>query len=227
MPRTPEETVPRIVSDLVDQMLDGTLEPGTKLSTSKIANGINASRLPVREALRELSVLGVVEYLPNRGFRVPPRPTPDKLIALLDVRVLLEPEAHALAAKRASNEEKDAIIEVFGRGSQAESSGAYGTAARLHHQGIRLIVEASHHAELQRALTPLLIRSALHFPSMRAAANHRGWTQHQSSAQAVADSDQMAARLRASQHLQFLRGLIEELGEQELRRPRIRARKRP
>ncbi|MGO1412622.1 MULTISPECIES: GntR family transcriptional regulator [unclassified Microbacterium] len=224
MQRRPEAAVPQITRMIVDQLLDGSLRRGQKLSTARVAEMTNVSRVPVREALRELSVLGVIDYLPNRGFRVPPLPGTLELEALLDVRDLLEPEAHAYAAERATDEEVAAIVDAFERGTLAESAGEYGQAARLHHRGLRAIVDASHHPELQRVLTPLIIRSALHFPAVRAAADAEGLKGHRSSAQAIADRDPEQARLRAQEHLAFLRRLVETVAPDE--RPRVRIRRR-
>ncbi|MGO3032099.1 MAG: GntR family transcriptional regulator [Microbacterium gubbeenense] len=215
--------MPHITRLIVDQLVDGSLRRGDRLSTEHIAEATEVSRAPVREALRELAVLGVVDYVPNRGFRVPPPPKAQDLEALLDVRDMLEPTAHAYAAERATAEEAEAIVRAFERGIAAEFSGDHGQAARLHHQGLRAIVDATHHRELQRVLEPLIIRSALHFPALRAAADTNGLHGHRSSAQAIADRDPEAAKLLAQEHLTFLRRLVGTVTPDA--RPRVRTRR--
>jgi DNA-binding GntR family transcriptional regulator len=52
-------------------MLHGQLKPGVCYSTSRLTHiDIAASRTPVREALQRLEAEGLVEILPQRGFRV-------------------------------------------------------------------------------------------------------------------------------------------------------------
>jgi DNA-binding GntR family transcriptional regulator len=55
---------------LAGRIIDGTIKPGERLVELKIAREFNASQTPVREALRELESLRLVESLPYRGTRV-------------------------------------------------------------------------------------------------------------------------------------------------------------
>jgi DNA-binding GntR family transcriptional regulator len=49
---------------------DRTLEPETLYSELQLAAAMNISRTPVREALIELSREGIIDVVPQRGFRV-------------------------------------------------------------------------------------------------------------------------------------------------------------
>lgn len=46
------------------------LAPGSKVSSTKLAEALSLSRMPIREALSELSRLGLVDILPQRGTYV-------------------------------------------------------------------------------------------------------------------------------------------------------------
>ncbi len=223
--RPREAVVPRIAAIVVDEVLRGRLPRGTKISTARIAEDVGASRIPVREALRELAALGVVEYHPNRGFRVPAAPRADDLLALLDVRALLEPEAHGRAAVAASAEERMAVVAAFERADERHRAGATGAAARLHHAGNLAILDAAHHDELHRALAPAMIRSALLFSALRSPERHEGLAGHLRSARAISAGRADEARLLASEHLGFLREAVAaatiDVSPRARRRPRL------
>jgi DNA-binding GntR family transcriptional regulator len=55
---------------IVSRILDGTTPPGTRLKELALAREFNVSQAPVREALRELEALGLLESEPFRGTRV-------------------------------------------------------------------------------------------------------------------------------------------------------------
>jgi DNA-binding GntR family transcriptional regulator len=70
---------------LKEAIMRGELAPGTKLSEPAIAERMNISRAPVREAVRRLQERGLVDHIVNRGTRVI-SPTLEDFLALLDAR---------------------------------------------------------------------------------------------------------------------------------------------
>lgn len=56
-----------VVRQLLEALLRGELPAGTRLVAQKLAKDLGISATPVREALLELKVLGVVEFYHNRG----------------------------------------------------------------------------------------------------------------------------------------------------------------
>lgn len=64
----PRLTLGRQIRDgLVRRIVSGELEPGTRLVETRIAEEYGTSQAPVREALRELEAIGMVETRPRRG----------------------------------------------------------------------------------------------------------------------------------------------------------------
>ena len=55
---------------LREQIINGNLHPQEKLIESDIAQALGISRGPVRDALKQLAVEGLVDYQPNRGCAV-------------------------------------------------------------------------------------------------------------------------------------------------------------
>lgn len=55
-----------------DRILDLTLRPGTQLDETMLRDNLAISRTPAREALNRLTIEGLIEMRPNRGFFVRP-----------------------------------------------------------------------------------------------------------------------------------------------------------
>ena len=75
-------------------IISGDLAPGEEFSAPTLGQQFGVSATPVREAMLDLVREGLVEVLPNRGFRV--TRVSDKVLAdITSVRLLLEPPAVA------------------------------------------------------------------------------------------------------------------------------------
>lgn len=59
-----------VVEHLRNLIVEGVLAPGTKLNERELCERLGISRTPLREAMKVLSVEGLVEILPNRGATV-------------------------------------------------------------------------------------------------------------------------------------------------------------
>jgi len=74
---------------LLQDILAGRYPPDSRIVETRVAKEIGTSQAPVREALRGLEALGVVEILPFRGARVR-RPSTRELLEAYEVRAELE-----------------------------------------------------------------------------------------------------------------------------------------
>jgi len=99
--RLSDSSVARVEGALRTLILDGVFTPGSRLSDAKLAQDLGVGRTAVRAALVGLAKGGVVELIPNRGAFVT-RFDPGQIADLYDLRELLEPQAAAFAAHRAS-----------------------------------------------------------------------------------------------------------------------------
>ncbi len=80
-PKKPDETGRAYALRILKQNItDTTLRPGALLSENELSKMLGLSRVPVREALIELSQSDIVEILPQRGSRV----------ALIDLKLVEE-----------------------------------------------------------------------------------------------------------------------------------------
>lgn len=74
----------------------GEFAPGFQLRQDELAERFGTSRIPVREALRQLEAEGFVTFLPNRGAVVSDLSI-DEVVELLEIRIALECHALRLA----------------------------------------------------------------------------------------------------------------------------------
>ncbi|WOH63747.1 GntR family transcriptional regulator [Bradyrhizobium sp. BWA-3-5] len=81
---------------LRNAILSGEFSAGEQLRQTELAERFGTSRIPVREALRQLEAEGLISLLPNKGAMVSSPSLPD-INELLEVRIALECHALRLA----------------------------------------------------------------------------------------------------------------------------------
>ncbi len=86
---------------LCAEIRSGTLKPGARLTETEIAERLNISRTPVREAIRRLEAEGLVDHQPRSGAVVRKLDYPE-IMELYEMRTVLEGTAARLAARAAS-----------------------------------------------------------------------------------------------------------------------------
>lgn len=91
---------------LLQAILDGRYPPGARIVETRVAREFGTSQAPVREALRDLEALGVVESAPFRGARVR-QPTSEELLEAFDVRSILE--SHGAVLSMANMRDQDLV----------------------------------------------------------------------------------------------------------------------
>ena len=91
---------------LLQAILDGRYPPGARIVETRVAKEFGTSQAPVREALRDLEALGVVETAPFKGARVR-QPTTEELLEAFEVRAILEGHGAVLAMENITDADLD------------------------------------------------------------------------------------------------------------------------
>lgn len=123
---------------LLAAILDGRYPPGSRIVETRLARQFGTSQAPVREALRELEALGVVEITAFRGARVR-RPPSDMLLEVFTVRCELEALAVRLALPKltaADMEHLASCVEEMRRASVAGDTIAEASADAAFHRHV-------------------------------------------------------------------------------------------
>lgn len=102
----------QVVHALMQELRSGRLQPGERLTELGIAEQLDVSRTPVREALNQLVEQGLLEARPRGGYLVP-SPTVSEIRDIIAVRMLLEPPAIAALALHCSAAERNRIDEAI------------------------------------------------------------------------------------------------------------------
>lgn len=138
---SPVSVTRRSVEKLRSAIIAGIFKPGDKLVESELCELLGVSRPSVREALRSLEAERLIDIVPNRGPQIPVL-TWEQATQIYDVRTLLEGEAAALAAERATEADVSALrasLAAFRRAVRAEDmSGEVATTANFYDEMLRI-----------------------------------------------------------------------------------------
>ena len=144
---------------LLQRIASGELEPGERLVETRIAQELGTSQAPVREALRDLELLRLVESEPFRGSRVRMFDE-EEMIEVYPVRASLEELAARLATEKLGGDVS--ALEVEFEAMRSGASGTTRTRSSQHDIAFhRLIVEAAGNSVLEQCWKSLGVESRI------------------------------------------------------------------
>lgn len=163
-------TLPQnILEKLISEIKRGTWSPGTKIPNEKeLASSFSVSRNCIREALKTLSNMKILESRPGKGTFVAKDAIRKILTSELiekgykdstlkeitEVRVLLESQCAFWAAKRASEEELEELSNILKK-SQANKDMSLDERIKLHFEFHEAIARLSKNSFLIRLLNSI------------------------------------------------------------------------
>ena len=144
---------------LLQRIASGELKPGERLVETRIAQELGTSQAPVREALRDLQLMRLVESEPFRGSRVRVVDE-EEVMEVFPVRASLEELAARLAAERLDG---DVSALEFELEAMKEAVRANDTNALAQHDIAfhRLVVEAAGNSVLEQCWKSLGVESRI------------------------------------------------------------------
>lgn len=138
---------------LLDRLLSGELEPGSRINESKLAEEIGVSRTPLREALIKLELEGFTKNDKGKGFYVVPLSGETaknlySLAGLLEALALESARPHGPA-------ELSKLEDLEGRRAEAKRQNRFDVAVDLDNRWHALLVSGCPNAELLHMLDML------------------------------------------------------------------------
>ena len=134
---------------ILQRIVEGSLEPGSRIVETRIAQELGVSQGPVREALRDLEQLGCVVHEPNRGCSVRDFSL-EELLEAFPVRAALEALAARLAAERITKAELAELEQLLERMTKAARRGDAHDQSQANASFHATIVRAARNATLER-----------------------------------------------------------------------------
>ncbi|MCR4265262.1 GntR family transcriptional regulator [Nitratireductor sp. ZSWI3] len=117
-----QNTFQTLRDEIENGIVTGEFAPGERLDEAQLAARFGVSRTPIREALMQLSAIGLVETRPRRGATVVD-PGPNRIFEMFEVMAQLESMAGALAARRHTEEDRAAILKSHAECERSAQSG--------------------------------------------------------------------------------------------------------
>lgn len=116
-------TVDEMVRAIADMIVTGEMQPGEKLDEFSLAARFEVSRTPVRESLRQLCAMGLVDRQPNRSAMVM-NVTGEYLASMFEAMAELERICARLSAERMTVDERRALEKMHGDSMRLVHAGA-------------------------------------------------------------------------------------------------------
>ena len=144
----------RVYEILREKILNGEFAPGERLDIASIAKQLGVSRTPLKEALNQLEIDGLIEINPRSGTYVADL-TPEDVAECCEVRRVLEVYAVELAVQHASDEDikrLEALVQELKELTAAKDPDViYARHLRLDHEFHKQIVALARNSRLSRA----------------------------------------------------------------------------
>lgn len=153
---------------LRNSILSGRLPAGTRLNEVEIAQALQISRAPLREAFVHLAHDGLVVHRQNRGTFVTALSSSSEVDELTTLRAALEVFALSLAAARLTPEKLDVLDRVVEKMDEAATAGDLAALAELDFDFHRELCQLSGHQKLIRVWNEINVQYwALYLTSIR------------------------------------------------------------
>ena len=187
---------------LHEAIVHGVVAPGQRLPIEELAEVLGMSPMPIREAIRRLDGLGLLENVPHRGARAAAL-TVDDLLEVYEVRLELEPLAVERASLRLSEGGADTAATRLDDHLRFFRSGDMRASWEAHTAFHFTLYEAAGSRWLLRLITPLWQSSERYryasLPNQRAPEQRRG--EHEAILLACRERDPERAALQLHNHL--------------------------
>lgn len=131
-----KETLRAQISMLIQKRIrEGEYKPGERIVETHLCKELSVSQAPVREAILELVMMGILEERPYSGTFVRDI-TPEEIIDIFNVRAFIEEHAVSVACANGTEEDFGEIEEIVHRMENCINREEYTKLDTSFHEGI-------------------------------------------------------------------------------------------
>jgi DNA-binding GntR family transcriptional regulator len=177
----------RIESELRRLILNLELEPGLAISEASLMKQYNWGRTPLREACQRLAEQALLQMVPRQGVVIMPLSVFD-FVEVMDAMSMVIGPAAALACKRLTETDLDALDALVDQGESAAKSGNHEAVAELDFEFHRVLADATGNRYLRNYL--------LHLHQVATRFNIATWKRDQDASPSLEEHRQLTELLR-------------------------------
>ncbi|REG45567.1 GntR family transcriptional regulator [Paraburkholderia sp. BL6669N2] len=189
-----------VIARLRESITTGEYAPGDRLVEGRIAEELEVSRVPVREALRALAAEGLVEVRPRHGAVVASL-DPSAAREMVQIRATLEGLNARLAAEHCTPELVAQIEAVLQEGNAKVAAGEAAGLLELNARFHDLLYAAGANSMLSDLMRSLRDRTRILFLNANDEEVRVTWHEHAAILRAVQSGDAALAALLAERHV--------------------------
>lgn len=211
-----------IHQQIADDIVHGRLAPGAPLDETSIATTFGVSRTPIREAIRQLEAIGLVEARPSRGAVVAGM-TERQLDEMFAVMAELEALCARWAAIAMTPSERRQLAILQAESERLVSDGRLDAYVDFNNRFHETIYRGSHNPFLAELTLTVRRRCApfrrAQFETLgRLAKSHR---EHGAVVTAIERGDADSAQTCMRAHIVVVRSAVDEIAGDAVRAPRV------
>ena len=193
-----------LLTRLRELVLGGEYGPGISLSEVKLAQYFDVSRTPIREALKQLQIEGLVEIRPKVGTFVR-QITRREIVEMFEMKETMEGMAARLMARRGRIPELDALEANLDTSEQVVNGADSSRYSDLVHDFHETIVSGSDNTKLAEHYRILMNQLAYHRLVLRSIRHPgravRSTAEHRRVFELIAQKDGVGAELAMRDHV--------------------------
>lgn len=194
----------QVFLEIEKAILDGNLVPGDSLNELKLSQQLGVSRTPIREALRQLDLEGLVKTIPNKGAIVVGVSQKD-IEDIYNLRIILEGLAAKSAAENIAEKELEQLENVVELQEFYSAKKDYLQVWLLDTKFHEIIFSVCNNRILNHTLLNFhhYIQKARELSFETSGRSTAATSEHRKIFEAIKNHDGASAEVLAAQHVQF------------------------
>lgn len=192
----------RVFQQLEQSIVDGVYRPGQSLTEKQLCEELGVSRTPLREALCQLELEGLVEFVPNKGAVVLGIGQQD-IDDIYAIKLALDRLSASLATQRATPEELTELEEIINLTEFYVAKGMLDKVVELDFRFHDTVCKAGKNRPLRSMTSNFnrFVKMARHRSLSKPGRTSLMLTEHRAILSAIASGDVQQAERLAQEHI--------------------------